>query len=319
MKVKLKDIKPSPKPIRSKWNEEGMEELKKSIAEQGLIVPIKVRPLDGKYEIVYGHRRAEAMRRLGWKECEAIVEGMELGDAHIQAFIENVQREDLSPMDKARALKAMQETTGWSLREMERRGIFEHTHASELISLLEEPKELTKDLEVGGYGQRPGVGSASAIEIRQALRDDAEAKIAVAEKARKEGLTRDQVRVVARAVKEAPDKATRQAILQMPLAQTPTPRQLIEEAEVEAIVERVEAREEEEKERAWWREHPSSKEFLDLLKMYLRLIRRAWESVLKEKIPAEHCNYLAGFIEDKVIGLLQEIVSGLREKAKKWQ
>ena len=77
MKIKLNDIKPSPEPIRSKWDEEAMEELKKSIAEQGLIVPIKVRRLDGEYEIVYGHRRVEAMRRLGWKECEAIVEGME--------------------------------------------------------------------------------------------------------------------------------------------------------------------------------------------------------------------------------------------------
>jgi len=77
MKIKLKDIKPSPKPISSEWDEKEMEELKKSIAEQGLIEPILVRPLDREYEIVHGHRRVEAMRRLGWKECEAIVEGME--------------------------------------------------------------------------------------------------------------------------------------------------------------------------------------------------------------------------------------------------
>lgn len=315
MRIKLKDIKPSPRPVRSKWDEEAMEELKKSIAEQGLIVPIKVRPLDGEYEIVYGHRRVEAMRRLGLKECEAIVEGMDLDDALIQSLIENVQREDLSPTDRGRALKALKDAKGWTAQEIGRHGIMAARSALRYLELLEEPEDIQRLVSATAA---EGLGIKHVDVIRESGLEP-EARIAVARKVKEEQLTADQALAVARAVKAAPDETTRKAILETPLMRTPTFTRLIREAEVEAIVKRVEAREEEEKERAWWREHPSSKEFLDLLKMYLRLIGRAWESVLKEKIPPEHCNYLAGFIEDKVIGLLQEIVTGLREKAKKWQ
>lgn len=309
MKVKLKDIKPSPRPVRSKWGEEAMEELKKSIAEHGLIVPIKVRPLDGKYEIVYGHRRVEAMRRLGWKECEAIVEGMELGDAHIQAFIENVQREDLSPMDKARALKAMQESTGWSLMEMERRGIMGHAAASEYTQLLREPQELTKDLErivVAGRRISSELGVRHVKEISEAIPDE-QVKIAVAEKVRREGLTTDQTKEVARTIAAEKHPEKRRALIETD-SRSPAWREL---AQV-----RAEARAE--KKAEWWDKHPSTKEFLEMLRMYGRLMRSGWESASKEKIAPDHLHYLIGRIRE-FVAYLEEIIHELEVKAAKYQ
>ena len=62
MQIPLDLIKPSPRPVRSTWDEDALNQLAQSIKEQGLIVPIKVREIGGEYEIVYGHRRVEALR-----------------------------------------------------------------------------------------------------------------------------------------------------------------------------------------------------------------------------------------------------------------
>ena len=308
--IPISKIKPSPKPIRSKWDEKAMEELRKSIAEQGLIVPIKVRPLDGEYEIVYGHRRVEAMRRLGWKECEAIVEGMDLSQAHIQAFIENVQREDLTPMDKARALRAIQEATGWPLMEIERRGIMSATYAGQLLRLLDEPPELTKGLEA--VGAQEALGADDVYRIATTLGDDTQAKIAVAKKVQREGLTRDQVRAVARAVKAAPDEATRQAILETPLVRRP--EEVIEEIEVERVREERERREIAEEKKIRWERFPSTKDFLEILRMHQRLIKRGWEAAKDEKIAPDHLHYLTQRMKETV-RILQDIIEQMEAKA----
>ena len=105
-------IQPSPNPIRKTWDDDKMDELAQSIKEQGLIVPVKVRPTDNAhYEVVYGHRRVEACRRAGLDKVEAIIEGMDDTDTLIQALIENVQREDMNPIDKGKALVRLQEQT----------------------------------------------------------------------------------------------------------------------------------------------------------------------------------------------------------------
>ena len=65
MKIPLDLIAPSPTPVRTTWDEDKMNELAQSIKEQGVIVPVKVRPVNGHYELVYGHRRTEASRRAG--------------------------------------------------------------------------------------------------------------------------------------------------------------------------------------------------------------------------------------------------------------
>jgi len=110
--IPINQINPSPHPVRSSWDEDAMQELAQSIREQGVIVPIKVRPIGSDYEIVYGHRRVEAARRAGLEEIPAIVEGVEDTDALIQALIENVQREDMSHLDIAKALAQIKEMTG---------------------------------------------------------------------------------------------------------------------------------------------------------------------------------------------------------------
>ena len=119
MKIPLELIRPSPNPIRTSWGEDGLRELTESIKEQGLIVPIKVRSIGDAYEIIYGHRRAEACRRAGMHEIECIVDGMDDTNALIQAWIENSQREDMSALDRARALRVSKRARRWQADERE--------------------------------------------------------------------------------------------------------------------------------------------------------------------------------------------------------
>ena len=111
-KIQISDITNAKNVLRRELN--GLEDLAASIKEHGVIVPVKVRRVDGKYELVYGHRRALAAKKAGLKEIEATVEGMEDTEALLQSVIENVQREDLSDMEEGEAFKAIKELTGWT-------------------------------------------------------------------------------------------------------------------------------------------------------------------------------------------------------------
>ena len=210
MKIKLSEIKPSPKAIRNTWEEEGLEELARSIKENGLIVPIKVRPVNGKYELVYGHRRVKALRRAGIDEAEAVVEAIDDISVLLQALIENVQREDMNPIDIAKTLFAIQEETGWSQKEMGRHGIMPAKSISRSMALLQESSKIQSIVESGvpiGHGGGKGVPlgkvtPSHVTEVResgldQSLRED------VIEKAAREGLTANQTRRVADSLKVA--------------------------------------------------------------------------------------------------------------------
>ncbi len=221
MKIKLADIKPSPRAIRKTWSEEGLEELAQSIKEHGLIVPLKVRPTNGKFELVYGHRRVKAMRRAGIQEAEAFVEAVDDTEVLVQALIENVQREEMAPIEISQTLFAIQEETGWSQKEMARKGILPEKTISNYMLLLRESPRVQKLIERGapvgrGGGARPSQGKITpshVVETRQSGLDD-KYREAVLDKAAKEGLTAEQTRRVAETVKAAPSEQAKKKVLQ---------------------------------------------------------------------------------------------------------
>jgi ParB/RepB/Spo0J family partition protein len=211
MKISISNIKPGSKQIRTSWDISKLEELTASIKEQkGVIVPIKVRPIEnGQFEVVYGHRRLEASKKAGLEEIECLV--METGDTDVlvQGLIENVMREDMTPMDTARALQRLIETTGWSQREIERQGIMSHVQVSHLLNLLSIPKDI-QELVVSAQGSEVPEGKITEGQIR-AIRENLSGVNSVntptldslAKKVAKEGLTVPQIKQVAEEVKEA--------------------------------------------------------------------------------------------------------------------
>lgn len=118
MKVKLSEIKSASKRVRQSWDVEKMAELVQSIKEQGLLVPVKLRPNGEGYDIVFGHRRVGAAREAGLIEIEAYVEGVDDDTAYIQALTENVVREDMSSYEIALALKEIKNATGYTNEKM---------------------------------------------------------------------------------------------------------------------------------------------------------------------------------------------------------
>jgi ParB family chromosome partitioning protein len=96
----------------------GLDELADSLQEHGLLQPIVVRRVPGGYELIAGHRRLEAWKRLGKTEITAVVRDETDEQAYILTLVENLQREDLSPREEAGALEVLVRERGWTTRQV---------------------------------------------------------------------------------------------------------------------------------------------------------------------------------------------------------
>ena len=106
-KIKLTEIEPNRNQPRKKFDEESLEELANSIKEYGLIQPIVVAKKEDYYEIVAGERRWRASKKAGLTEIPAIVRDYDEQRNNEIALIENIQREDLNPIEKATAIREL--------------------------------------------------------------------------------------------------------------------------------------------------------------------------------------------------------------------
>jgi ParB family chromosome partitioning protein len=106
-RVPLDQIVPSPLQPRKHFVPEQLTELMESIREHGIIQPLIVRRVDGKLELIAGERRFRASRELGLKEVPVIVREASDKDVLEMALIENLQREDLNPIEEARAYERL--------------------------------------------------------------------------------------------------------------------------------------------------------------------------------------------------------------------
>ena len=97
-------------PMRSAMDEEKLDELMRSIERHGLMQPITLRKVGQRYEIVAGHRRYTAMRRLGKALIPAVVRELDDAKADELRMAENLYREDINPVDEARYIRKMVET-----------------------------------------------------------------------------------------------------------------------------------------------------------------------------------------------------------------
>ncbi len=101
------DIRPNPFQPRQDVDPAALEELKASIRQAGLLQPIVVRPSGGGYELIAGERRLRACQALGWERIPAVKREVDDRTALTLALIENLQRDDLSPVDEARGYERL--------------------------------------------------------------------------------------------------------------------------------------------------------------------------------------------------------------------
>ncbi len=116
--LSINDIEPNRNQPRKNFSEKGLEELAKSIEQNGIIQPILVRPMsDGSYQLIAGERRYRAARMAGLHEVPVTIREMTDEEASVFALIENLQREDLNPVEEAEGLKSLIESYGFTQEE----------------------------------------------------------------------------------------------------------------------------------------------------------------------------------------------------------
>jgi ParB family chromosome partitioning protein len=108
--LELSAIEPNPDQPRKEFDQERLEELAASIKEHGIVQPIVVRPKGKGYEIVAGERRWRAARLAGLEKVPALVREFSEAERMEIALVENLQREDLNPLEEAEAYRALMET-----------------------------------------------------------------------------------------------------------------------------------------------------------------------------------------------------------------
>ncbi len=116
--IPLEKVVANPSQPRTTWHEETLAELAASIREHGVLQPILVRPAGEEYEIIAGERRWRASKLAGKETIPSIVERFDDATALEIALIENLQREDLSPLDEAVIYKKMTGELGYSIRNL---------------------------------------------------------------------------------------------------------------------------------------------------------------------------------------------------------
>ena len=107
--IPIEKIKANKYQPREDFNQDALEDLTNSIKEKGFIQPVLVRLKDNEYELIAGERRLRAAKKLGYKEIPAIIKKASDLDSLELSIIENIQREDLNPIDQAKAYKRLQE------------------------------------------------------------------------------------------------------------------------------------------------------------------------------------------------------------------
>ncbi len=169
-------IKPNPKQPRTNFDADALAGLASSIETSGVVQPLLVRPLhDGSYELIAGERRWRAAQQAGLEKVPVIVRDSEQAERLQVALIENMVREDLNPVEEARACAALVEDLGLSKEELARRVGRSRPAVSNLIRLLALPDEALELLESGELSEGHGRAllAADGNDVRRRLARDA--------------------------------------------------------------------------------------------------------------------------------------------------
>lgn len=143
-KIDVENISPNPFQPRIEFDAEALNELKKSILQNGLIQPITVRRIsENKYELISGERRLRAVKEIGYKTIPAYIIVVESKEAMLAlALIENIQREKLNPIEIAHAYKRLIDECNLSQEEVSEKVGKDRTTITNTIRLLKLPVEI---------------------------------------------------------------------------------------------------------------------------------------------------------------------------------
>ena len=204
VKLGINEIEPNRAQPRKTFDEAALEELSQSIATHGIIQPLLVRPLtDGSYQLIAGERRWRAARMAGLTEVPVVIREMTDSEAMELALVENLQREDLNPIEEAKGFQLLMETYALTQEQAAERVGKSRPAVANAMRLLTLPEDIVAMVERGDLS----AGHARALVP---LTDDA-AAMAIAQEIIKKGLSvRETERLVKTLLSDRPKREKRQ-------------------------------------------------------------------------------------------------------------
>jgi ParB family transcriptional regulator, chromosome partitioning protein len=202
--IELDKIVPNEYQPRKTFQDESLKELASSIKEHGVIQPVILHRIGTNYGLVAGERRWRAARLAGLKTIPALVKEATKRELIEQALIENIQREDLNPLEAAEAYKRLQEEFKLTQEDLARRVGKERSTITNYLRVLGLPKELKQGLANGALN----MGHAKALLSLERVRDQIQAAAAIVKK----GLSVREAEALANRLKNpAKEKKARQS------------------------------------------------------------------------------------------------------------
>jgi ParB family chromosome partitioning protein len=195
--IPVSRIAPNPNQPRKTFEEQGLDELSRSIKEHGMIQPVVVRSSGDSFELIVGERRYRAAKQAGLEEIPAVVKESTEELALELALIENIQREDLNPIEEAGAYRMILEKELITQAELSKRVSKSRSYIANMIRLLDLPDDLQEHVSRGTIS----VGQAKAVAVLPR-----EKQKELVKRILEEGLT---VRDVERLVKEGREDVPR--------------------------------------------------------------------------------------------------------------
>ncbi len=149
LQIDIENIKTNPYQPRRNFDEEKIKELAETIKEKGIIEPLIVRKAPLGYELISGERRLRAAKMAGLKRVPCIVRPAGEEETLELALIENLQREDLNPLEEARAYKMLKERFGLTQEEIAKKVGKDRATVANSLRLLKLPEEILQGLSEG--------------------------------------------------------------------------------------------------------------------------------------------------------------------------
>lgn len=173
IKISTKDIVPNPHQPRLHFDKNALETLMHSIKQYGLVQPVVVRKVDDKYELVAGERRWRACKLLNLKEIDAIVKDYSTEQTSEIALVENLQRQDLDPIEEACAYQRLKDTFKLTQEEIAERIGRSRSHIANILRLLKLPEFIQNKLSAGdiSIGQARPLLMLKSDDLQQKMLD----------------------------------------------------------------------------------------------------------------------------------------------------
>lgn len=167
--ISLNDIDTNPSQPRIKFDQEKLDLLAENIRQSGILQPLLVIPANGRYQIVAGERRYRAARIAGLNAVPCVVREMSIQEQLEAALIENLQREDLNPIEEAAGIRELMEKCGYTQEQAAKRIGRSRPATANLLRLLNLPediKEMILDNRLSAGHARVLAGMDDAVSQR---------------------------------------------------------------------------------------------------------------------------------------------------------